>query len=91
MFIAFLFACLEIRAYTLSFVAERSKGDGLLCGWASCFSNPFGFSKDASGFFRLRTEVSDGEGPPRPPIQHLLPVFAYGEVPTGDTLPANAP
>ena len=67
-----------------------------LCGCACCFSNPCGFSKGAS-FIALRREgCQPGSGLRRggasaAPIQHLLPAFAFGEVPTGDPLPANAP
>ena len=50
MFIAFLFACIGLRRWSF------------LLGLGELFLESFGFSKGAWRFFRLRTEVSDGQG-----------------------------
>ena len=50
MFVAFLFACIGLGRWSF------------LLGLGELFLESFGFSKDAWRFFRLRTEVADGQG-----------------------------
>ena len=67
MYVAFLFACIGLRRWAF------------LLGLGKLFLESFGFSKGAWRVFRLRTEVSDGEGltPPLHPRKGHSPLDPF--------------